>query len=219
MPSQLTFPASIRYPLQTLFALAQSSAPMNDNTAERFIAAWEEVSRAGYEENVARGWWTNIITDERLDRNKAELIALTHSELSEAYEALMLRKKDDKLPTHFGWNVERADAGIRFADFCGGFYPKLSSQANQALCAPDVTATKAEDHEYNEYAELHMLLSGVLEAVRRKRDPSAAIIRFVLVLFHYPPALIECWIEKCIYNQKRPDHKLDERKLADGKKF
>lgn len=50
-----------------------------------------------------------------LDRNNAEMIALMHSELSEALEEL--RKKDCKMELV---GEELADCVIRILDFCGG---------------------------------------------------------------------------------------------------
>lgn len=54
----------------------------------------------------AKGWWDN-------DRNDGELIALMHSELSEALEAM--RKDGGKQEIA----EELADCCIRIFDFCG----------------------------------------------------------------------------------------------------
>ena len=57
-----------------------------------------------------KGWW-----DE--DRNNGELIALMHSELSEALEALRLgNQSDDKIPEFSGLEAELADVIIRIMD-------------------------------------------------------------------------------------------------------
>lgn len=68
---------------------------------------------------VEAGWWTNVHTGERLERNKGELIALMHSELSEALEAIRKDKMDDKLPTRKGEEVELVDCLIRIFDYAG----------------------------------------------------------------------------------------------------
>jgi NTP pyrophosphatase (non-canonical NTP hydrolase) len=52
-------------------------------------------------------------------RNTGNLIALMHSELSEALEADRKDLMDDKLPQHKGLHVELADCIIRILDFCG----------------------------------------------------------------------------------------------------
>ena len=66
-------------------------------------------------------WWLDIETGERLDRNKGELIALMHSELSEMLEGVRKNMMDDHLPDRPAEEVEAADLLIRLLDYCGGF--------------------------------------------------------------------------------------------------
>ena len=105
--------------------------------------------------NVKAGWWSDITTGERKERNNGELIALMHSELSEALEADRKNLMDDKLPHRKGIEVELADALIRIFDFAGG----------------------------------------------RNLDLAGALI------------------EKMEYNAKRADHKIENRKEENGKKY
>lgn len=64
---------------------------------------------------VAKGWWPK----DKKDRNDAEMIALMHSELSEALEALRAgNPHDDKVPQHNGAVAELADCIIRIVDLC-----------------------------------------------------------------------------------------------------
>lgn len=65
-------------------------------------------------------WWVDLETGERLERNEAEMIALQHSELSEALEALRKDLMDDKLPHRKGIEVELADCIIRILDHSAG---------------------------------------------------------------------------------------------------
>ncbi len=64
---------------------------------------------------IEKGWWDQ-------DRSFGELIALCHSELSEALEAW----RDEDPPLHYeedkpeGWLVELADVLIRVGDMVGG---------------------------------------------------------------------------------------------------
>lgn len=66
-------------------------------------------------------WWRDVQTGEPINRNKGELIALIHSELSEALEGERKDLRDDKLPYRRMAEVELADAVIRILDYCGGF--------------------------------------------------------------------------------------------------
>jgi NTP pyrophosphatase (non-canonical NTP hydrolase) len=73
-----------------------------------------------HDRNVKAGWWDDLVTGERLVRNDGEMIALMHSELSEALEAVRKNLMDDKLTHRRGVEVEMADAIIRILDYCGG---------------------------------------------------------------------------------------------------
>ena len=64
------------------------------------------------------GWYTNLETGEPIDRNFGEVVALMHSELSEALEADRKDLMDDKLPWRKGVEVEFADCIIRILDTC-----------------------------------------------------------------------------------------------------
>lgn len=66
-------------------------------------------------------WWRDINTGDPLKRNKGELIALMHSELSEALEGERKDLMDDKLPNRKMAEVELVDTLIRIFDYAGGF--------------------------------------------------------------------------------------------------
>ncbi len=69
------------------------------------------------------GWWTDLETGERTSRNFGELIALCHSELSEAWEGYRKGSAaDEHLPNRINWQTELADAAIRIFDMCGAMY-------------------------------------------------------------------------------------------------
>lgn len=70
--------------------------------------------------NVQAGWWHDLETGQPKDRNPLELIALCHSELSEATEGVRKNLMDDHLPHRKMEEVEMADCVIRIADYCGG---------------------------------------------------------------------------------------------------
>lgn len=62
------------------------------------------------------GWYKDPATGEDITRNFGEVVALMHSELSEALEADRKGLMDDKLPHRDGREVEFADCIIRIFD-------------------------------------------------------------------------------------------------------
>lgn len=62
------------------------------------------------------GWYKDPATGQPVNRNFGELMALAHSELSEALEADRKNMMDDKLTDRSGVEVELADAIIRILD-------------------------------------------------------------------------------------------------------
>jgi hypothetical protein len=72
-----------------------------------------------YQASFKAGWHTDLNTGELLDRNKAEMICLMHSELSEAMEGERKGLMDDHLPNRPMAEVEMADTIIRIMDYCG----------------------------------------------------------------------------------------------------
>jgi NTP pyrophosphatase (non-canonical NTP hydrolase) len=66
-------------------------------------------------------WWHDLDTGVRLQRNKGEMIALMHSELSEMLEAVRKDSLDDKLTHRRGEEVELADLLIRALDYAGAY--------------------------------------------------------------------------------------------------
>lgn len=70
---------------------------------------------------VDAGWWTDPATGKVKERNKGELIALMHSELSECLEGVRKNLLDDKLPMRLMEEVELADCVIRIFDYAGRY--------------------------------------------------------------------------------------------------
>lgn len=66
-------------------------------------------------------WWHHPATGEKLERNKGEMIALMHSELSEMLEGIRKNLNDDKLPHRKAEEVELADLFIRAFDYAGAY--------------------------------------------------------------------------------------------------
>lgn len=91
-------------------------------------------------------WWRDIDTGEPLKRNKGELLALIHSEISEALEGERKNLKDDKLPQYPMAAVELIDAIIRALDYLGGFHPDIDVQ--EVFDAKMAYNATREDHKH-----------------------------------------------------------------------
>lgn len=90
---------------------------------EEYFAAlgFRKVIEASHWAALRNGWWLDLETGKSLigRRNMGEMLALVHSEISEALEAHRKNLADDKLPHRNGLEVELADAVIRIADIAG----------------------------------------------------------------------------------------------------
>jgi hypothetical protein len=71
-------------------------------------------------------WWQDVDTGAPIKRNKGELLALIHSEISEALEGERKGLMDDKLPQYPMPVVEIVDAMIRQFDYVAGFWPDVN---------------------------------------------------------------------------------------------
>lgn len=95
---------------------------------------------------TAAGWYRDQVTGQPVTRNVGEVIALMHSELSEALEAHRKSLMDDKLPHRLGIEVELADCIIRILD-------------TAAALKLDVAGALIEKNRFNAAREDHKLES------------------------------------------------------------
>jgi len=114
--------------------------PMRAEDQARAINTLAELAHKANER-----WWMDLETGERLQRNFGELIALCHSELSEALEGHRKSLMDDKLPHRPMAEVELADCLIRVLDLAAGmgfdlggaFVEKMAYNAQRADHKPE----------------------------------------------------------------------------------
>lgn len=154
-----------------------------------------ELSKQVHAANIK--WWQDIETGEPIKRNKGELLALIHSEISEALEGER-KSKDESCPhcrfqatSYRGLNLE--DGPIWVCGSCGkehvGKRPKWLMDNKLP---------------HRKIAEVELV-----DAIIRILDYAGA--------FGYD--LQGAFEEKMAFNASREDHKHEARRIAGGKQF
>lgn len=167
--------------------------------------------------NVEAGWWTDLETNTSIleTRNRPEMLCLIISEVSEAF--LGGFEPDSHLPQFPAFHTELADAAIRILDQAGA--DKIDLEISGEI--PEPTG-----NPLNDCMTLTVIISSyALEGWRKSKTEKyhAAMLQafhFILKCQEvYDFNLWEVMEAKMAYNAQREDHKIENRKQADGKKF
>jgi hypothetical protein len=105
---------------------------------ERITAA----ARLCFQQSLKSGFWDAGLRG----RNKGEMIALMHSELSEMLEGVRKPGPDTHCPEFSSEVIEAADTIIRIFDYCAGFDLPL---ADAILAKMTFNATRPHKHGKN----------------------------------------------------------------------
>lgn len=89
-------------------------------------------------------WWRDLETGLPIQRNKGELLALIHSEISEALEGERENLMDDKLRHRKMAEVELVDAIIRILDYAGEYGYDLQGAFDEKMAYN----SKRSDHTH-----------------------------------------------------------------------
>lgn len=92
--------------------------PRTATPADLMRLGLDAAIRLCHQAAVNAGWWTNS-QGQRLRRNKGEMIAFMHKELSECLEAESKGLMDEHLPDRRAAEVKLATLFIRICDYAG----------------------------------------------------------------------------------------------------
>lgn len=121
--------APLAYEIPTLGTLVEPCTPYGYINTDGLATMCETIHRY----NVDAGWWTDINTGEKLERNVPEMLMLIVSEVSEAMEGYRKDLMDDKLPHRKMIEVELADALIRICDTAEGLGLDLAGAVQEKV--------------------------------------------------------------------------------------
>lgn len=172
---------------------------------------WDALAKIVHADNVAKGFWPPE------GRNFGEMIALAHSELSEAHDDWdHKREPDEKCPQYMNTFVEVADCMIRLLDTMGSRGGSVNALNVMDYADSDFGITQYRAMGDN-LMRINSKLSAALEGYRKGDEDSvrgnledAFMMCFALMVAHNQDAMgiIDA---KLAYNRSRP--------FKHGKKF
>ena len=184
-----------------------------------------QLARQIHADNIKAGWWSDLKTGDSIihTRNRPEILMLIVSELSEAAEGWLGSLSDDKLPQYPMFDVELADAAIRTYDLLGCDAGTVGFDG----------AVHAADLDFgdgccrvSDLMRLVNIVSAAMEAYRKGRTVQYQEALFELLGSIFAMSeiygthdLYDVIESKRNFNRDRSDHKPENRKAADGKKF
>lgn len=201
------------------------------DAAHTYILPLNRLAEEVHAANVEAGWWTDLATGMRKDRNVGEMLMLVASEIAEADEGVRGDLMDDKLPHRLMLEVELADAKIRILDIAGSRQFDLSGAAHDLI----VVAGMVPDVWYGVHGALMRIVCDVARAMEGHRKDSTdrelpvrsgfeVGLAAALLRIHWLGEMLGLDIdgaveEKRAFNRVRPDHKAEIRQAAGGKAY
>lgn len=131
------------------------------NTDEGPVEIWDEDLKYAVQinemceqiHNLNEKWWTDPKTGKPISRNVGEMIALSHSELSEALEGHRKMLNDDHLPHRSSFEVELADLIIRVFDMAHGLGYDLGTAFVEKTAYNKVRKDHTAEHRLTEHGK------------------------------------------------------------------
>jgi hypothetical protein len=186
-------------------------------------------------DNIRAGWWKQHVEQDEggctvavttIPRNAGELLALIHSEISEADEGYRGKLNDDELPHRDMVEVELADTAIRVLDMLGYYGDQWAANEQDAGGRRWVPLPLPQTVVWHDWCCLmHRMTTVALEGFR-KGDTGRGVTALtgLLAVLHHCALMFQFDLtgaiaEKRQYNASREDHRLEVRAAAGGKAF